>query len=236
MQTVDVIVFILFFAVVVSVSLYKSRREKNSEDYFLAGRGLTWPRPASRNFTRRVGAQRKPAVAEQARMTNPTPSPPSAATGPSRVRRNGEDGSLARPGTVAPEHAVSPRRSVLCIGLEDLVLRIEGVFQRVVRVGLKPGMSGIVRQKQDRLADLLKKPFLPGGLPSAGSRAGAACLAGGGLEFIELAARRGRPSDGGHQRLFSSSPDPSRSGASANRPARASSRPPRTASRAFASL
>jgi SSS family solute:Na+ symporter len=43
MPTLDVIVFILFFVVVVSVSLYKSRREKNSEDYFLASRGLTWP-------------------------------------------------------------------------------------------------------------------------------------------------------------------------------------------------
>ena len=43
MPTLDVIVFILFFVVVVSVSLYKSRRGKNSEDYFLAGRGLTWP-------------------------------------------------------------------------------------------------------------------------------------------------------------------------------------------------
>jgi len=38
----DVIVFAGFFAVVVGVSLFKSRREKSSEDYFLAGRGLTW--------------------------------------------------------------------------------------------------------------------------------------------------------------------------------------------------
>jgi SSS family solute:Na+ symporter len=43
----DVSVFVLFFAVVVSVSMFKSRREKGhekgSEDYFLGGRGLIWP-------------------------------------------------------------------------------------------------------------------------------------------------------------------------------------------------
>lgn len=38
----DLLVFILFFAVVVGVSLYKSRIEKTSEDFFLAGRGLPW--------------------------------------------------------------------------------------------------------------------------------------------------------------------------------------------------
>jgi SSS family solute:Na+ symporter len=38
----DVIVFVSFFAVVIGVSLLKSRKEKSSEDYFLAGRGLTW--------------------------------------------------------------------------------------------------------------------------------------------------------------------------------------------------
>ena len=40
---VDIAVFFAFFVVVVGVSMYKSRREKDSEDYFLAGRGLTWP-------------------------------------------------------------------------------------------------------------------------------------------------------------------------------------------------
>ena len=39
----DVSVFVLFFAVVVGVSMFKSRRERNSEDYFLGGRGLIWP-------------------------------------------------------------------------------------------------------------------------------------------------------------------------------------------------
>ena len=38
----DVSAFIAFIAVVVAVSLYASRREKSSEDYFLAGRKLTW--------------------------------------------------------------------------------------------------------------------------------------------------------------------------------------------------
>ncbi|MGE4285331.1 MAG: SLC5 family protein [Phycisphaerae bacterium] len=38
----DVIVFIAFFAVVIGVSVFKSRKESSSEDYFLAGRGLSW--------------------------------------------------------------------------------------------------------------------------------------------------------------------------------------------------
>jgi SSS family solute:Na+ symporter len=40
---VDIALFVGFFIVVIGVSLYKSRSEKSSEDYFLAGRGLTWP-------------------------------------------------------------------------------------------------------------------------------------------------------------------------------------------------
>ncbi len=42
LKAFDIIVFVCFFAVVIGVSLFKSRREKSSEDYFLAGRGLTW--------------------------------------------------------------------------------------------------------------------------------------------------------------------------------------------------
>jgi len=38
----DILVFIFFFVVVIGTSLFKSRKEKSSEDYFLAGRGLTW--------------------------------------------------------------------------------------------------------------------------------------------------------------------------------------------------
>ncbi len=38
----DVSVFLAFFAVVIGVSVVKSRRERTSEDYFLAGRGLPW--------------------------------------------------------------------------------------------------------------------------------------------------------------------------------------------------
>jgi len=75
----------------------------------------------------------------------------------------------------------------------------------------------------------------PGRLRLAGSRAGLSHLVGRGLEFIVLAAGRGRPSDGGHQRSPSASSKPAlRSGASANRPARAPSMPAQTASRAFA--
>jgi len=39
----DISVFLAFFGVVVGVSMYKSRREETSEDFFLAGRGLFWP-------------------------------------------------------------------------------------------------------------------------------------------------------------------------------------------------
>lgn len=39
---VDFVAFGAFLALVVSVSLYAGRREKTSEDYFLAGRTLTW--------------------------------------------------------------------------------------------------------------------------------------------------------------------------------------------------
>ncbi len=38
----DTAVLVAFFALVLGTSLYKSRREKTSEDYFLAGRGLKW--------------------------------------------------------------------------------------------------------------------------------------------------------------------------------------------------
>lgn len=38
----DILVFVLFLVAVVFVGLYKSRGEGDSEDYFLAGRGLTW--------------------------------------------------------------------------------------------------------------------------------------------------------------------------------------------------
>ena len=39
----DISVFLAFFGVVVGVSMYKSRKEKTSEDFFLASRGLFWP-------------------------------------------------------------------------------------------------------------------------------------------------------------------------------------------------
>ena len=42
LTALDLITFVGFIAVVVGVSLYASRKEDSSEDYFLAGRRLTW--------------------------------------------------------------------------------------------------------------------------------------------------------------------------------------------------
>ncbi len=39
---VDIAVFLGFIAAVITIGLWKSRHEKTSEDYFLAGRGLKW--------------------------------------------------------------------------------------------------------------------------------------------------------------------------------------------------
>jgi SSS family solute:Na+ symporter len=39
----DIASFLLFFLIVVGVSMYKSRKEESGEDFFLAGRGLLWP-------------------------------------------------------------------------------------------------------------------------------------------------------------------------------------------------
>ncbi len=45
--SLDLVIFVGFFIVVIGLSLWKSRRAKdhaeNSSDFFLAGRGLTWP-------------------------------------------------------------------------------------------------------------------------------------------------------------------------------------------------
>lgn len=40
--TVDIIAFVGFLAIVIGISLYASRKEETSEDYFLAGRNLSW--------------------------------------------------------------------------------------------------------------------------------------------------------------------------------------------------
>ena len=45
MGFVDILVFVVFIAAVVFVALWKSREadgEKDAQDFFLAGRGLTW--------------------------------------------------------------------------------------------------------------------------------------------------------------------------------------------------
>ena len=39
----DLTIFVLFFAIVVGVSMYQSRKERTGEDFFLAGRSLVWP-------------------------------------------------------------------------------------------------------------------------------------------------------------------------------------------------
>ena len=39
----DIASFLIFFLIVVGVSMYKSRKEESGEDFFLAGRGLLWP-------------------------------------------------------------------------------------------------------------------------------------------------------------------------------------------------
>ena len=39
----DIIIFLLFFAVVIGTSIFKSRKEENEEDFFLASRDLIWP-------------------------------------------------------------------------------------------------------------------------------------------------------------------------------------------------
>lgn len=40
--TIDIISFVAFIAAVIGISLYASRKQETSEDYFLAGRKLTW--------------------------------------------------------------------------------------------------------------------------------------------------------------------------------------------------
>jgi SSS family solute:Na+ symporter len=42
LSVIDVVVFVLFVATVIGLGLSKSRDEKDSESYFLAGRGLKW--------------------------------------------------------------------------------------------------------------------------------------------------------------------------------------------------
>jgi SSS family solute:Na+ symporter len=43
MHWLDLTIFVAFFVLVIGVSMYKSRREKSGEDFFLAGRSLVWP-------------------------------------------------------------------------------------------------------------------------------------------------------------------------------------------------
>lgn len=43
LSALDIAVFLAFFAVVLGVSMFKSRKEETGEDFFLAGRRLVWP-------------------------------------------------------------------------------------------------------------------------------------------------------------------------------------------------
>ncbi len=42
LNTLDIVTFVGFLVFVIGVSIYASRKEESSEDYFLAGRGLSW--------------------------------------------------------------------------------------------------------------------------------------------------------------------------------------------------
>jgi SSS family solute:Na+ symporter len=42
LSVLDIFIFIAFIVCVVGLGVYKSRKERTSEDYFLAGRGLSW--------------------------------------------------------------------------------------------------------------------------------------------------------------------------------------------------
>ena len=42
LNILDITVFLLFIIAVIGIGILKSRKEKSSEDYFLAGRGLSW--------------------------------------------------------------------------------------------------------------------------------------------------------------------------------------------------
>jgi SSS family solute:Na+ symporter len=42
LSSIDILIFVVFVAAVITVGLLKSRDEKDSESYFLAGRGLQW--------------------------------------------------------------------------------------------------------------------------------------------------------------------------------------------------
>lgn len=43
LSILDIILFLAFFVITVGTSIFKSRKEETGEDFFLAGRGLTWP-------------------------------------------------------------------------------------------------------------------------------------------------------------------------------------------------
>jgi len=42
LSTIDIVVFVAFYGLVLGVSLWKSRGRRTTEDYFLGGRRLPW--------------------------------------------------------------------------------------------------------------------------------------------------------------------------------------------------
>src|SRR5664280_2162483 len=80
------------------------------------------------------------------------------------MRGDGQDGHLALLGSVAPEDAVRARSVVLGVSLEDLPLRIEGILERVVLVGVEAAVAGVGGELSDGLGHLLEQPLLLGGL------------------------------------------------------------------------
>jgi len=42
LSLIDIVIFFAFVVAVVGIGVFKSRHEKDSESYFLAGRGLSW--------------------------------------------------------------------------------------------------------------------------------------------------------------------------------------------------
>jgi solute:Na+ symporter, SSS family len=42
LSPLDLAVFLLFTLAMIAIALYASRKEDNTEDYFLAGRNLSW--------------------------------------------------------------------------------------------------------------------------------------------------------------------------------------------------
>lgn len=106
-------------------------------NYFV---GLTFPSPRTTQSRRMRG-------------------PRSGVTG-SWMRRDGDDRQLTLVRPIAPEDAVGTWRTVLGISLEDLLVGVVRVFERVVLVGRQGRMPGIGAEVRDRLAYLFEQALI----------------------------------------------------------------------------